>query len=175
MITMRIPIVSLLLLAGCQLDADIRAACATRHDVAIDAVPAELDAPRTIDVDVELELDELEALRSLDAEIRFAHVRFAATAGVDDLAFVSSALVTVASANPDATLPTLTVVDCDGDCPRDGVSVLIPAEADANVLDYAAAGTLALTATIGGAPPPVAWALDIEVCAEGEAAATWPR
>ena len=102
-------------------------------------------------------------------------MRFAPTSGIDDLAFVRSAVVDVASTDPDVALPTLTVVACDGDCPRDGVSVLIPADVDADVLDYARAGTLALAATIGGEPPAVAWTFDIEVCADGAAAVHWPR
>jgi hypothetical protein len=151
------------------LDADIRSVCSTRHGLAVDGVPAGVPVPPETTVDVDLTLDEVALLDQLDTEIQFAHVRLRPTSGIDDLDFVTSARVSVASADPDAALPTLTIVDCAGDCPRDGLDIVIPAEGDADPMDYVDAGSLALGATIGGDAPAVAWTLDVEVCVSGNA------
>lgn len=161
-----------LLATGCPLvtvDAEIQSACSTRHDVAVDPAPADRTGPRAVQLDLELALDELQALLALDADIRFAHVRFEPTSGIADLAFIDAAHVVVASANPDSTLPSLTVADCAGDCPRDGIDLLLPAADGANVMDYVRAGHLVVDATFDGELPSVPWTLDITVCTRGVA------
>ena len=77
--------------------------------------------------------------------------------------------VTVASADPDATLPTLTAVACGDDCPRDGVDLLLPAEEEIDAMAYARSGALIVGTTLRGAPPEVGWTMDVEVCTEGHA------
>lgn len=159
---------------GCPLvtvEAELTQVCSTRHDLAVDPAPADL-GPITVEVDVELALEELEALRSLDADVRIAHVRLRPTSGIDDLAFVDAAQILVASADPDAPLPTLELASCAGDCPADGVDLLFPAELDVDAVDYVDAGPLVVDATLDGELPTVAWTVDVEVCARGTASAT---
>jgi len=162
---------------GCtfvEVDADIQSLCSTRHDLDVRGAPPGLRIVGEVDLatDVELESSELEALRDLDADVRFAHVRLRPTSGVANLDFIQRARVTLASGDPDSILPTVTVVDCAGDCPRDGIDLLFPSDADANALDYASSGTLVIGTTIGGELPTVDWTMDIEICTTGTASAS---
>ena len=152
-----------------EVDADIRAACSTRHDVEIEAAPAAASGEIDVDVEVELDLAAIDALAGLDAELRVEHVRLQPTSGIDDLVFVEAAHVTLASADPDVALPTVTIVACDGDCPA-AAELLLPSElGDMNALQYATSGPLAIGATIRGELPVVPWTMDVEVCAAGHA------
>lgn len=161
------------LATGCwvDIDAEIRSSCTTRHDVMIEPMPA-ADAHGVIDVEFDLALDELDWLEDVDAELRFTHVRARPTSGVTSLAFIDAARVTIASADPAAALPTLTVVECSaGSCPRAG-ELLLPSELQTDAIAYATAGSLVVTATIAGELPTVPWTIDVEVCAEGGAFTT---
>lgn len=171
---MKTILISCALLAGCgfvEIDAEIRSSCATRHGVEIPAVPDAV-APSEIELDVDLVLQDLDALVELDADLRFTHVRAIATSGIDDLGFVRAALFTLASGDPDVPLPTAMIADCSDDCDHDGAGLLLRAETDADVLDYAASGAVVLGTTLAGELPRAAWTIDLEVCAEGTASAS---
>jgi hypothetical protein len=158
-----------------EVDAEIRAVCSTRHDLVVEAAPADLRVAGSFDLAVEVdlapELDRLDWL-DLDHDLHLSHVRLRPTSGLDDLAFVESARVTVASADPAATLPAATMIHCAGDCPRDGADLLLPSDLEVDALDYAAAGPIRIATTLAGELPAVAWSLDIEVCARGQATAS---
>ena len=168
------PLLLLTVLSGActfvEVDADIQALCATRHDVAVEAVPARAAAYiDEVEVESEVDLAELDLFDDANADLRFDTIRFRPTSGVEDMTFIESAHVTVSSGDPASTLPTLTVIDCDGDCPHEGVDLLIPADSDANAADYATGAPLVVGAIVGGELPDVAWTMDIEVCARGTA------
>lgn len=155
---MKLLVLALVLSTGClQLDAEVSALCSTRHDVAVEAAPLE---EVTFELDVALAISELEALGDLETELRLDHVRFAATAGVDGLGFVDAATI---------ALGGRTLIACDGDCARDGLDLLLLAEDGALDPDDYADDTLAITATIHGELPTVAWTMAIETCAEATA------
>ena len=111
--------------------------------------------------------DDLEAihdLQNLDANLAFVSARAHATAGITDFDFVHAAHVVVTSGDPAATLPPLTLYDCNGDCiPGDG-TLEMPAAVQEDAIDYVKSDSIVIDLDLTGQLPAQAWAMDVDVC-----------
>jgi hypothetical protein len=157
---------------GCPLfsvEAEIEEVCVVRSGIAVEAVDAGTTSiSQQYDIDV-AELEGLTDLVELDAELEFLRFEARATSGITELGFVDAAHVTVASGNPDAALPTLVAYDCDGNCPTDGATLVVPAATQNEAADYLASGSLVVDVEVSGALPSTAWTMDVAVCVKGRA------
>jgi hypothetical protein len=75
--------------------------------------------------------------------------------------------VSVASGDPESTLPTMSIVDCDGDCLPDGTTLSLPAETQQSAIEYVKTGSLVVDLDLRGALPAEAWTADVDVCMSG--------
>jgi hypothetical protein len=116
------------------------------------------------------DLGSLDGLDQLDGSARFVRVDLHATSGVADFGFLGSARVTVASGDPDSSLPEVTAVDCSGDgCARDGADLSIFAASDVDAVPYLRSGSVAITIDASGQLPAESWTVDVDVCMAGSA------
>lgn len=161
---MRLYLFALPLLAGCPLlevEATIEEVCVTYRDVQIDGVTGDrVQHSFTAD-----ELGELQSLVEQDAEMSFTRVAIRAHDGA--FAAVTAARVSVASGDPESTLPTLSIVECDGDCLPEGNTLAIPAGTQQSAVPYVASGSLVIDMDLQGQLPAEAWAADVDVCMTG--------
>ena len=156
---------------GCPLvevEVEVREVCVTHRDIAIPGVPADvagsIDETFTVD-----DLSAFEALDDLDADARFVSATVRATHGVDSLAFIESASVEVASADPASTLPTLMVYACDGDCAADGNALALPVHDQPDALAYLRSGSVSIALRATGSLPTHDWTMDVELCVAARA------
>lgn len=151
-------------LAGCpllEIEASIEEVCVTYRDVEIVGVVGDhIQHSFTTG-----ELGELQGLAEQDAEMSFTRVTLRAHGG--ELTTVSSARVAVASGDPESTLPTLPIVECDGDCLPDGNTLAIPAATQHSAVAYVATGSLVIDLELRGQLPAEAWTADVDVCMNG--------
>ena len=142
---------------------DVGEVCMTYRDVRVD--PAALGVTRaSFEID---DLSALDDLLELDTSLQFTRAELRATSGVTDLGFVDRAHVTVASGDPDSTLPTLAVVDCDGDCLANGTTLSVPAGVHQDATAYARSGSVVVDLEVAGTLPDQAWTMDVDVCMQG--------
>ena len=155
------------LLAGCPLldvKVEVSEACVTETDIAVPGAPdaAAIDQDFTFS-----DLGPIHDLLALGGSLEFVRAEVHATSGVTSLDFVDAAHVTIASGDPDSTLPTLDAYDCDGDCNVDD-GVALTAAARGDILDYVAASSLVGHAALVGKPPATAWTMAVTACMKGE-------
>lgn len=149
--------------AGCPLldvQAEVSEVCVTYANVEIEGVTGDR-------VQHSFTADDLGALQTFveqDAELAFTRVAIHAH---DGFARVDAAHVSVASGNPDSTLPTMSIVECDGDCLPDGSTLELPADAQQSALEYVKTGSLVVDLDLRGQLPADAWSADIDVCMTG--------
>jgi len=161
----------LLVLPACPLldvEVEVGEVCMTYHDVRVD--PTKLGVTSESFV-----LDDLSAfddLLELDTNLELTRAELRATSGVTDLAFINSAHVTLASGNPESTLPTLSVVDCDGDCLASGTTLSVPAGVQHDATEYLRSGSIVVELDVAGELPDHAWTMDVDVCMRGRAGYT---
>lgn len=155
-----------LLLGGCPLidvEADVPETCVTRTGVTVAAnMPA---GAQSVTVD---HLDGLADLAKQGFQLSLVRGELRATSGITDFSFVTRASISLASGNPDSTLPTLDAFACDG-CNAAGAIVDIAPTSDGDVAPYLETGSLVLDIDLSGTAPTVDWTMDVEVCASGSA------
>ncbi len=158
---------SLVMLAGgCPLfevEVELPEVCLTHKNIEIPGVPAEV----AMGVDETFAFDDLSAfdeMKDLDADAHFVSATVRATHGVGTLAFIDSASVEIASNDPDSLLPTRLIYACDGDCPAKDNALVIPAQDQADALEYLRSGSLSIALHATGSMPTEAWKLDAEIC-----------
>lgn len=157
-----------ILATGCPLldvEAELGEVCLTYRDVEVPGV-ATGDVARSFVFD---DLAEVHQLLALDPELRFVRAEVRAVTGAESFA-VDRATITIGSADPDAALPALPVYACDGDCPSDDGTLVIPAAAQTSALAYVAADAIAVDVALAGTLPAQPWRMDVAVCVEGSVA-----
>ncbi|MCX5746294.1 MAG: hypothetical protein NT062_27770 [Proteobacteria bacterium] len=151
-------------LGGCPLlevQVEVREACVTRGDIAVPGVPV----AGAVEQDFTFgDLAPIHELLVTDASLRFVRAEVHATSAGVTLDFVDRAHVTIASADPDSTLPTLEAYDCEGDCIADDGGLALSAMAQDNVLAYLASSGLAGHVTMTGQLPTTPWTMEATVC-----------
>jgi hypothetical protein len=119
--------------------------------------------------------DDLSAVHDLaeqDANLEFVRARIHATSGVENLSFIRGVHVVVSSADPDTTLPPLTMYDCDGDCVPSGAALEIPAAVGTNAIEYLRSDAVAIDIDFDGEIPAGTWTIDVDVCMKARAGYT---
>jgi hypothetical protein len=150
-------------LSGCpllELEAEVGEVCVTYANVSIEGVTGD-------HLQHSVAAEDLAALQEFveqDANLEFTRVALRSSSS---LGFVSSARVSVASGDPESTLPTLQIVECDGDCVPDGTTIAIPAATQQSAIEYVKTGSLVLDLDLRGQLPAEAWTADIDVCMTG--------
>lgn len=163
-----LPFASLCLLTGCpflEIEAEVGEVCVTHKNVTIDGVDVDVVQTSFIADD----LGQLGMFVEQDAELSFVRAELRAI-DRDDVGFVSTAKVAIASGNPDSALPTLPVIACDGDCLPEGPKLAIPADVQHSAVDYVKTGSLAFDLELRGQLPAQAWTADVDVCMTGRVA-----
>lgn len=153
-------------LAGCPLlavEAEVGEVCVTYKDIAIEGVPTGDRVQHQFSTD---DLGQLQELAEQDADLAFTRV--AIRAHGSGVPRVDAAHVSVASGNPDSTLPTMSIVECSGDCVSDGFTLDIPAGIQQSALEYVQSGSLVVDLDLRGTLPIEAWTADIDVCMTGK-------
>jgi len=158
---------SLLVLPACPLldvNAQVQEVCMTYKGVMIPGVPTGQTS-----IDQSFTLDQLQGAKDLadaDAELTFTHAEIRAVSGVSDFSFVQKADVSIASGDPNSTLPTLSVFDCEG-CGTSSPALDVDNAATVPVQDYVKTGSLVVTIALQGTPPANDWVADVDVCMSG--------
>jgi hypothetical protein len=155
---------------GCpliEISADVPEVCMTYADLEVPAADGTGHMSQSFVFD---DLDGIRDLTDLDAQVQFTSVKLRAKSGVSDLAFLDAARVTVASGDPASSLPALTLVDCQGDCPTIGDEVEMPADLQADAIAYVQSGSLLVDIDVAGQLPTHTWKVDVDVCFKGKIA-----
>ena len=158
---------SLLVLPACPLldiNAQVQEVCLTYRGVTIPGVPVGQTS-----IDQSFTLDQLQGAKDLadaDAQLTFTHAEVRAVSGVSGFSFVQKAELSIASGDPNSTLPTLTVVDCEG-CGTSAAALDVDNPTTVPVQDYIKTGSLVVTIALQGTPPANDWVADVDVCMSG--------
>lgn len=154
--------------AGCpllEIKAEVPEVCLTYRNVHVAGVSG---APTTYTN--QFSFDDLSAVKDLaklDANLEFVRAEVRATSGITSLDFVTSAHLAIASGDPSATLPTLEVLDCDGDCLTDGTTLEVPAAIQHDAVAYLETGSLVIDLSLAGKLPEQDWTMDVDLCLKG--------
>lgn len=160
-----------LLLPGCPLadiQADVPEVCLTYPNLQVTT-----DAATS--VTQSFVFDDLSAVHDLakqSANLQFVRAEVHLTSGVENLSFIDAVHVVVSSEDPGATLPPLTIYDCDGDCVPTGDTLEIPAAVANNAIDYLRANAIKIDLSFQGQIPAASWTMDVDVCMRGSAGYT---
>src|SRR5450432_416560 len=109
-------LLGLVLLPACPLlevQAEVQEVCMTYRGVTIPGVPAGVGR-----IEQSFNFDDLQGAKALadaNATLTFTRAEVRATSGVSDFTFVQKADLSIASGDPNSTLPTLSIFDCT-DC-----------------------------------------------------------
>jgi hypothetical protein len=158
---------SLLVLPACPLldvQAQVQEVCMTYRGVTIPGVPVGQTS-----IDQSFTLDQLQGAKDLadaDAQLTFTHAEVRAVSGVSDFSFVQKAELSIASGDPNSTLPTVSVFDCEG-CGTSAAALDVDNAATVPVQDYIKSGSLVVTIALEGTPPANDWIADVDVCMSG--------
>jgi hypothetical protein len=158
---------SLLVLPACPLldvQAQVEEVCMTYRGVTIPGVPVGQTT-----IDQSFTLDQLQGAKDLadaDAELTFTHAEVRAVSGVSDFSFVQKADLSIASGDPNSTLPTVSVFTCEG-CGTSASALDVDNAATIPVQDYIKTGSLVVTIALQGTPPANDWIADVDVCMSG--------
>ncbi len=155
------------LVPGCPLltvQADVQEVCLTYRGVTIPGVPL-----GETHVDQSFTFDDLQGAKDLadaDATLTFTRAEVRATSGVTSFTFVHRAALSIASADPSSTLPTLGIFSCD-DCGNATPTLDVTNPTTAPVQDYIKSGSVIVTVDLAGTPPSADWTADVDVCMNG--------
>jgi hypothetical protein len=147
---------------GCpyvQVSVDVSEVCVTRHDVTIDATDG-THATGSFTID---DFGDVTKFAKLDGDMQFRRVQIRPHGALPS---VSSARVAIASGDASSTLPSLELA-CDGDCEGNDQDIYLPADLQANAVDYVLSGSMAIDIDVEGQLPTTAWTADIDVCMTG--------
>jgi hypothetical protein len=159
--------------AGCPLldiEAEVPEVCLTYPDFEVDGALASSSVDQSFMFD---DLSRLQEIANHDAGIAFTRAEVRVKEGVESLAFVQEFRATVASGDPESTLPTLVLFDCQGDCDTAGSSLKVPASAAEDALAYVKSNALVLDVKFVGEIPKTKFKLDLDVCMKGHAGYTF--
>jgi hypothetical protein len=160
-------VASLLVLPACPLldvQAQVEEVCLTYRGVTIPGVPVGQTS-----IDQSFTLDQLQGAKDLadaDAQLTFTHAEVRAVSGVSGFSFVQKADLSIASGDPNSTLPTVSVFDCEG-CGTSAATLDVDNAATVPVQDYIKTGSLVVTIALEGTPPANDWIADVDVCMSG--------
>ncbi|MEP6862430.1 MAG: hypothetical protein ABJE66_17530 [Deltaproteobacteria bacterium] len=160
-------VASLLVLPACPLldvQAQVQEVCLTYRGVTIPGVPVGQTS-----IDQSFTFDQLQGAKDLadaDAQLTFTHAEVRAVSGVSDFSFVQTADLSIASGDPNSTLPTVSVFDCEG-CGTSAAALDVDNAATVPVQDYIKTGSLIVTIALQGTPPANDWVADVDVCMTG--------
>ena len=147
---------------GCpyvQVSVAVSEVCVTRHDVTIDATDG-THAGGSFTID---DFGDVSKFAGLDGDMQFRRVQIRPHGALPS---VSSAHVAIASGDASSTLPSLELA-CDGDCEVEQ-DIYLPAELQANAVDYVLSGSMVIDVDVQGQLPTTAWTADIDVCMTGK-------
>ncbi len=157
----------LLVLTGCPLldvKVEVSEVCVTETGIAVPGVIGSTAVEQDFTFD---NLGPIHDLLAIDGSLEFVRAEVHATSGVTSLDFVDAAHVTIASGDPDSTLPTLDAYACDGDCNVDAGVALAPA-VRGDILAYVAGSSLVGHAALAGTPPATDWTMAVTACMKGQ-------
>jgi hypothetical protein len=161
------------LLPGCPLlevETSVDEACATVHGIQVAAVT---DGSTSLESTFDMtDLSVLQSLAKLNAQLELTYAQLQVMTGIKDFSFVDQASVTIASGDPNSTLPTTTPYAC-ADCAGDGPTLDVTALAQLDAQPYIATGSLVVTIDLHGSAPAVAWTMDADVCMRAKASVTY--
>lgn len=158
----------LAMLPGCPLadvEADVPEVCLTYPNLQVDT-PAQSSVTQSFVFD---DLAKVHDLIKQDASLEFVRAEVRVTSGLDNLEFIQAVKVIVSSGDAGATLPPLTMYDCDGDCAPDGKVLELGAGQAANAIDYLKEDSIKIDLDFRGQIPAASWTMDIDVCIKGSA------
>jgi len=141
-------------------EADVSEACMTKDVDVEGATGSRIQSTFSYD-----DLGQFHDLATLDGELEFVRGEARVTSGIADFSWVKSARLTLASGDPESTLPTLTVHACDGDCMADGAMLELPGDDD--VIEYLKGDSIAAGVDLVGELPTNAWSMQVDVCMKG--------
>ena len=157
----------LVLLPACPLldvQAEVDEVCMTYRGVTIPGVPAgETRIEQSFNVD---QLQGAKDLADADAQLTFTRAEIRATSGVSDFSFVQQAELSIASGDPNSTLPTLAIFECQ-DCGTATTTLDVDNAMVTPIQDYIKSGSLVVTLALQGTPPATDWTADVDVCMTG--------
>ena len=159
------------LLTGCPLadiQADVPEVCLTYPNL-------QVTTPEANSLTQSFVFDDLSAVHDLakqSANLEFVRAEVHVTSGVENLSFVDAVHVVVTSQDPGATLPPLTIYDCNGDCVPDGDTLEIPAAVADNAIAYLRSNSIQIDLNFQGKIPAASWTMDVDVCMKGSAGYT---
>jgi hypothetical protein len=163
---MKLSPLALLVLSGCpflEVEAEVGEVCVTYNDITIDGVAGGFVQTSFVADD----LGQLNALVEQDAELSFVRAELRAASGATSLGFVGAAKLAIASGDSDSALPTLDIIECDGDCLPDGPRLQIPVSVQHSAVDYVKTGSLVVDLELRGELPATAWTADVDLCMTG--------
>lgn len=162
-------VLALVALPGCPLlDAEVEVpeVCITYADVRVPGVTDDSQIQSSFLIE---DLSAIEELADLDASLEFVRGEARITSGLDGFSFVEGARLTIASGDPESTLPTLSLYECTGDCLAAGTTLALPGGQQNAVLDYVKSGSLAIGIDLAGPPPATDWVMEVDICLKGRA------
>jgi hypothetical protein len=155
------------LVSGCPLldvRAEVEEVCMTYRGVTIPGMAAGATS-----VEQSFDFDDLRGAKQLadaGATLVFTRAELRATSGPTSFELVHHATLSIASADPASTLPTLDVFTCD-DCGNATPTLQITNASTTPVDDYLETGGLVVTVDLAGTLPTADWTADIDVCMTG--------
>lgn len=158
---------ALVTLAGCpklfEVEVELGEVCLTRRGVEVPGVPA--GAPPTAADD--FTFDDLGAIHELmdkgGADLKFVRAELRSEIALD---FMQSAHLSISSGDPNSTLDTLQVLNCE-DCLADGSTLGIPAGVQSNAIEYLEGESIIVDMEVAGTMPSEDWKMDVDLCMAG--------
>lgn len=158
---------SLVVLPACPLlevQGEVQEVCLTYRGVTIPGIPVgETEVAQSFTLD---DLQGAKALADMDATLTVTHAEVRATSGVKDFTFVKKAELSIASGDPDSTLPTLSVFGCDN-CSSASTTLDVDNPSTTPIQDYIKTGSVVVTIDLKGTPPANDWVADVDICMSG--------
>jgi len=157
-------IAGLMLTPACTLvdvQAEVQQTCMTYPGMQIEAAP-----PGVTHLSTNVTIDQLDAFHGLADQgftLDLESGQVAAASGVSSFSFIQHASVSLASGDPDSTLPSLAAFGCEA-CDGAGDTLVLPKITAADVAPYVKSGSLVVSVDFGGQAPQMPWSIDITVC-----------
>jgi len=157
----------LVVLPACPLlevQGEVQEVCLTYRGVTIPGIPVGQTS-----VSQSFTLDQLQGAKDLadaDATLMFTHAEVRGTSGISNFSFVQHAELSIASGDPESTLPTLSIFDCEG-CATTSTTLDVDNPTTTPVQDYIKTGSVIVTIELAGTAPATDWTADIDVCMTG--------
>lgn len=151
-----------------EVDATVEETCATYHGLEIEGVPLGVQGT-AIAAHHEFTIDGLDVFGALADDgftLQVTRAEARAMTGITSWDFVQDAHVTVASADPSSTLPTIDVLSCDA-CGTETKTFDIAVPTNVDAAKYVETGSIIVDLALSGKPPAEAWSMDVDVCMSG--------